>query len=258
MKILVGVKHVPHTETKIQVGGDGKSIDESGVKWVLSPYDEYAVEEALKIKEARGEGEVVLVHLGTDAAQSSIRQGLAMGADRAILIDASELAQADGTLRAKILAAVVRKEEAELFLCGKYGVGTDEGQTGPMTAEALGWGHVSTVTKLHLDGDAFRAEREIEGAVEIHEGKLPAVISCEKGLNDPRLASLRGIMQAKKKPVDKLTLAELGVAAEDPQKVVWEALELPPARKDGRLIEGSPEEAAQELARLLREEAKVI
>lgn len=258
MKILVAVKHVPDTETKIRPAADGVSIDESGVKWVPSPYDEFAIEEALKLKEAAGAGEVVLVHAGREAAQSSLRTGLAMGADRAILIVDEALDRSDGLTRARLLAAVARAEEAQLVLCGKYGVGTDEGQTGPMTAELLGWAHSGAVSKLELADGRYTAHREVEGAVEVQEGALPAVLTCEKGLNEPRYASLKGIMQAKKKPLDRKSPADYGVEIPAEPAVVVEALELPPARQAGRTIEGNPQEAAAELVRLLREEAKVI
>ena len=134
MKILVGIKHVPDTETKIRLAADGRSLDESGIKWVMSPYDEYALEQALLIREARGAGEVVLVCAGRESSQASLRQGLAMGADRAVLVQDLRLERCDGLLRAKLLAALAKHEQAELVLLGKYGVGTDEWQTGPMVA----------------------------------------------------------------------------------------------------------------------------
>jgi electron transfer flavoprotein beta subunit len=260
MKILVGVKHVPDTETKIKIGADGRSIDETGVKWVVSPFDEFALEEAFKIREARGGGEVVAVCAGRGAAQATLRQALAMGADRGLLLQDDRFDGADALARAEALASVVRSEVPQLVLLGKYGVGTDEWQTGPMLAELLDWPHVSAVGRLELDGDAFTAARAIEGAQEVHEGKLPAVLSCEKGLNEPRYPSLKGIMQAKKKPLETRTAADGGFEAPslDGPKLVWEALELPPERAGAKLIDGGADEAARELARLLREEAKVL
>jgi electron transfer flavoprotein beta subunit len=261
MKILVCIKHVPDTESKIKVAADGRSIDESVVsKWVMSPYDEYALEQALLFREAGG-GEVVLVAAGREAAQASVRHGLAMGADRAVLVKDDALDRTDGLTRARALAAVVRAESAELVLLGKYGVGTDEAQTGPMLAELLGWPHAGAVSKLELGEGDFTAEREIEGAREVQQGGLPAVITCEKGLNEPRYPSLKGIMQAKKKPFETKTPAELGLDPApqgDDQRLVWESIELPPARAAGRLIDGAAEEAARELARILHEEQKVI
>jgi len=261
MKILVGIKHVPDTETKIKLAADGKSIDAGAVtKWIISPYDEYAIEEALRIRDARQQGEVLVVAAGTAAAQASLRQALAMGADRGALIEDERLERAGPLARAAAIAAVVREEQPRLVLMGKYGVGTDEGQTGAMLAELLGWPHTFAASKIELHENDFVAEHGIEGAIEVVQGSLPAVITCDKGLNDPRYPSLKGIMQAKKKPVALLTVEQLGVSeeiGEDPP-LVWEALELPPPREGGRRIDGTAEEAARELVRLLREEAKVL
>lgn len=261
MKILVGIKHVPDTETKIRVSPDGKALDETGVKWIISPYDEYALEEALRIREADAEGgEVVVVCCGREAAKASMQKGLAMGADRGILVADERYERSDALARAKALAAVVRAESAELVLVGKYGVGSDEAQTGPMLAELLGWPHVASLSKLELSGAAFTAFREIEGGTEVQQGSLPAVLGCDKGLNEPRFASLKGIMQAKKKPIELRKPAELGLdeAELDAPMLVWESLELPESRGAVRLIDGSPAEAAARLAQLLREEAKVL
>jgi electron transfer flavoprotein beta subunit len=262
MKILVGIKHVPDTETKIKIGADGVAIDQAAVsKWVISPFDEYALEQALLFREAAGEGEVVLVCAGRQVAQQTLRQGLAMGADRAVLIQDERFDLADGLTRAKAVAAVAREEEPELALFGKYGVGTDEVQTGPMVAELLDWPHVSSVSKLELAGGRFTAEHGIEGAVEVLEGSLPAVITCEKGLNEPRYPSLKGIMQAKKKPITTKQPSDVGIEDAElgtEKMLVWESLELPTERGGGKLIDGDPEEAARELVRLLHEEAKVI
>jgi electron transfer flavoprotein beta subunit len=259
MKILVGIKHVPDTETQIKIAADGRTIDESGVKWVISPFDEYALEAALQLRESGG-GEVVVVGAGREASKSTLRQALAVGADRAILIADGRYERCDALARAEALAAVVRSEEPEVVLLGKYGVGSDECQTGPMLAELLGWPHASAITKLELTDGSFAIQREIEGAVEVVEGRLPAVLSCEKGLNEPRYASLKGIMQAKKKPIDQKTPADLGLdtAFLDEPRLVWEGLELPAPRTGARLIDGGPQEAAEQLVRLLREDAKVI
>jgi len=259
MNILVGIKHVPDTESKIKVAADGQSLDEAGVKWVVSPFDEYALEAALKIREA-GEGEVIVACAGRQASQASLRQGLAMGADRAILVEDQRFERCDALTRAAALAALARSESAGLVLLGKYGVGTDEWQTGPMLAELLEWPHVSAVSKLEVTADGFTASREVEGAVEICEGSLPAVITCEKGLNEPRYASLKGIMQAKKKPIDVKSPADLGIeeGALAGPRLTWEGMEMPPARSGAQLIDGTPEEAAGRLAQLLRDEAKVI
>lgn len=260
MKILVGIKHVPDTETKIQLTADARSIDDTGVKWIVSPYDEYALEEALRIRESGTATEVIAVSVGRAAAQASLRQALAIGADRAILVQDDRFDHADGLVRATALAALATTEQVGLVLLGKYGVGTDEGQTGPMLAELLDWPHVAAVHRLQLADGHFSAEREIEGGRERQEGTLPAVLTCEKGLNEPRYASLKGIMQAKKKPLEVRTPADLALdeAALARPRFVWESLALPPARQTGRRITGGAQEAAAELARLLREEAKVI
>jgi len=261
MKILVCIKHVPDTETKVAVHADGKRLDPQAVgKWGASPFDEYALEQALLFRDAAGEGEVVVVCAGPASCQTTLRTALATGADRAILIADERLASAESLTRAKALAAVVAAQQPEVVLLGKYGVGTDEGSTGPMLAELLDWPHVAAVSSLTLDGQAFSAARGVEGAVEIHEGTLPALFTCEKGLNEPRLPSLRGIMQSKKKPIETVSPADLGLDESGlaDSKLRWEAFTLPPARQAGRLIEGDAETAANELVRLLHEEAKVL
>lgn len=257
MKILVLIKHVPDTESKIKVAADGKSLDEAGLKMVISPFDEYALEEALLLKDASG-AEVVLVCAGRDAAQTSLRQGLAMGADRAILIHHDGYDRADALTRAEALAAVAKAESADLIFCGKVGVGGDEGLTGPMVAELLGWGHAGNVSRLSVSGDVVTAYRGIEGAVEIVEGPLPILVTWDKGLHDPRYASLKGIMAAKKKLLDVKTPADVGVKPPDTSRSRLESMELPPPRASGRVLQGEAGDSARELVRLLREEAKVI
>jgi electron transfer flavoprotein beta subunit len=257
MKILVCTKHVPDTEAKIKIAADGKNPDPAGVKMAISPFDEYALEEALRIKEAGGASEVIVLGAGDDAVQSSLRQALAIGADRAIHVQDPGLTGADALTRARALAAAIRTEEADLVFTGKTGVGDDEGQVGPMLGELLDRPHAGAVFKLAVTGGTFTAHRGIEGAVEIVEGSLPAVIAWDKGEHEPRYASLKGIMAAKKKPLDVKTAASLGAAA-GASLVVRETLELPPPRPAARLLQGDAGEAARELARLLREEAKVI
>jgi electron transfer flavoprotein beta subunit len=257
MKIIVCIKHVPDTEARIKIGPDGKSPDLSGVKMIVSPYDEYALEEALLLKEGGAANEVVVLGAGDDASQASLRQTLAMGADRAIHVGDPALATADALTRARVLAAAVRAEAPELVFTGKTGVGDDEGQVGPMLGELLDRPHVGAVFHLEVHGPRFTAHRDVEGAVEIVEGELPAVVAWDKGEHLPRYPSLKGIMAAKKKPMLTTTGSELGVTI-GPPLVVREGLELPPARPTGRLLTGDPAEVAATLARLLREEAKVI
>jgi electron transfer flavoprotein beta subunit len=257
MKILVCIKHVPDTEAKIKVGGDGKNPDLAGVKMIVSPFDEYALEEALLIKESGGATEVVVLCAGDESAQASLRQALAMGADRAVHANDASFSGADALTRARVLAAAIREEAPELVFTGKTGVGDDEAQVGPMLGELLDRPHAGAVFELSLAGGRFTAHRGIEGAVEIVEGDLPAVITWDKGEHAPRYPSLRGIMAAKKKPFAVKTAAELNVSPSS-ALVVRESLELPPARPSGRVLTGDAGEAANTLARLLREEAKVI
>jgi electron transfer flavoprotein beta subunit len=257
MKILVCIKHVPDTEAKLKIAPDGKSPDLSGVKMIISPFDEYALEEALLIREAGGAAEVVVLGMGDESSQGSLRQALAMGADRAVHVLDPACALADPLSRARLLAAAIRDEAPELTFTGKIGVGDDEGQVGPMLGELLDQPHAGGVTELAAASGRFTAHRDIEGAIEIVEGELPAVIAWDKGEHPPRYPSLKGIMAAKKKPFTVRTAAELGVAL-GPPLIVREELSLPPARAAGRILTGDPAESAQELARLLRDEAKVI
>lgn len=249
MKIAVCLKRVPDTTSKIVVGADGKSIDENGVKFVPNPYDEYAIEEALKLKEAAGAGEVVVLSLGTDAAQETLRTALAMGADRAVLLQAA--APADGLEAARALAAELKSGGYDLILFGKLAVDDYNHQVDPMVGELLELPTITSAAHLAIAGGTATAEREIEGGVETVTATLPAVITCDKGLNTPRLPSLKGIMAAKKKPLEvkPVSIAAGGVT------VLGYAL--PPERKPGQIV-GEGADAVPALVRLLREEAKVI
>jgi electron transfer flavoprotein beta subunit len=249
LKIAVCLKRVPDTVAKIIPGPDRKSIDESGIKFVLNPYDEFAVEEALALKEKAGAGETVAYSLGGDVTQETIRTALAMGIDRAVLLQAS--GSPDGLVVAKALAAELKDGGYDLILFGKLAVDDYNHQVGPMTAELLGLPCITSVAKLTIANGAIEAEREIEGGVEVVTCKLPAVLTCEKGLNNPRLPSLKGIMAAKKKPLESKPV-QLGAASIDVL-----SLELPPERKAGRIVGEGPD-AVPELIRLLRSEAKVL
>jgi len=250
VKIAVCIKRVPDTETRIRIGGDGASIDESGVKFVVNPYDEYAVEEALQRKEKAGGGEVVAIALGPDAAQETIRGALAMGADRGVLLKADRV-PADALAVARALAAELKDGGYDLVLFGKVAVDDYNHGVGPMTAELLGLPCVTAVVRLELEGGRGVAEREVEGGVEVVEFALPAVLTADKGLNTPRYPALKGIMAAKKKPV------EVKPAALGETRVAVTALALPPDRKAGRIVGEGPD-AVGELVRLLRTEAKVL
>jgi len=258
---LVAIAYVPDTETRIQIAPDGKSIDEADVKWIVSPYDEFALEEALKTKEAKGAGTVTVVSVGPERVKTGLRECLARGADEAVWVDSGAVQNLDALGVSKALAAVAKGAAFDFFWFGQKGVGPDESLVGPMTAELLGLPHVANVVHLEIGEGKVTASREIEGAHEVVESSLPVVLTAQKGLNEPRYASLKGIMGAKKKPIAEKKLADLGVPEADPAaaKVRWRKLELPPPRQAVKLIPADdPAAAAKELVRLLREEAKVL
>jgi electron transfer flavoprotein beta subunit len=257
MKIVVCVKQVPDTETRVQIAPEGGTIVESDINWIVSPYDEFAIEEALKIKEAKG-GEVIAVTVGPDRAQSALRTALAMGADSAIHVKDAALDGADTLVTARALAGAIKGlDGVDLILCGQQGVGGDNSQVPGLLAEMLDLPQVTVAVKIDVGDGKATVQREIEGARETWETSLPAVISAQKGLNEPRYASLKGIMAAKKKPLEVKDAAAVGVDSPSP-KVKIVAMELPPPRPEVRMIEGEPGEQAKELIRLLHEEAKVI
>ena len=261
MNSLVCIACVPDTETRIKIAADGKSIDESDVKWIVSPYDEYALEEAIRIKEKKGAGAVTVVGIGPERVKTSLRECLARGADEAVWVDSGDSRYLDALATAKALAAVAKGGSYDFVWFGQKGVGYDEALVGPMTAELLDLPHVANVVKLEVGDGTVTADREIEGAHEVVACTLPAALTAQKGLNEPRYASLKGIMAAKKKTIAEKKLAELGVPEADPAnaKVRWRKLELPPPRKDVKLVPpDDPAAAGKELVRLLREEAKVI
>jgi electron transfer flavoprotein beta subunit len=249
VRIAVCLKRVPDTTTSIVIAADGKSISEAGVKFVANPYDEYAVEEALKLKEAAGAGEVVVISLGVDQAQETIRTALAVGADRGVLLQATGVG--DALEAARALAGELKDGGFDLILCGKLAVDDYHHQVGPMLAELLGLPCITSAVALRIDGRTAVAEREIEGGVEVSTCQLPAVITCDKGLNTPRLPALKGIMAAKKKPLE---LKPVTLAAGTTTVL---GLTPPPDRKAGRIVGEGPE-AVAELVKLLRFEAKVI
>ncbi|MEW6194665.1 MAG: electron transfer flavoprotein subunit beta/FixA family protein [Bacteroidota bacterium] len=248
MKIAVCISHVPDTAAKINIGSDGKSIDPSGVSFVVNPYDEFAIEEALKTKEKLG-GETVAISLGSEASKETLRKALAMGIDNAVLL--KDDSYRDSLSVAKALAEEIKNQNAELVFFGKQSVDYDNSITGQLTAELLGYHCISVVVSFTLDGNKIVAEREIEGGKEVVETVLPAVITAQKGLNDPRYASLKGIMAAKKKVIEEKTIA----AAVNHTELL--GMKKPPLKQAGKII-GNDASAVPELVRLLREEAKVI
>ncbi len=261
MNSFVAIAYVPDTETRIKIAPDGKSIDEADVKWIVSPYDEYALEEALRIKEAKGAGTVRVAAVGPQRAKTGLRECLARGADDPGWIDTGGARYIDAFATARARAAVAKEGTNDFFWFGQKGVGYDESLVGPMVAELLDLPHVGNVVKLEVGEGKITAHREIEGAHEIVESSLPVVLTAQKGLNEPRYASLKGIMGAKKKPIAEKKLSDLGVPEAEPAnaKVRWRKLELPPPRQACKIIPADdPAAAARELVRLLREEAKVI
>ncbi len=246
---VVCIKQVPDTETRVKVGADGKSLDPTSVTMVLNVYDEFAVEQALRVKEAAGAGEVVVISLGGPAVQTTLRNALAMGADRAIHLKAD--AVPDALACAKALADAIAPLNADIVWLGKQAVDDDGAQVGPMLATLLGRPCVSVIAKFELNGSTAKVEREIEGGRELLDVPLPAVFTTDKGLNEPRYASLKGIMAAKKKPLEEKAV-DLG--APHLERLTFE---LPPARKAGRIV-GEGVAAVPELIKALREEAKVL
>jgi electron transfer flavoprotein beta subunit len=256
VNIIACVKQVPDTETQIRVKPDGSGIDETGVKWVMNPYDEFGVEEALRLKEKIG-GEVTVVSLGPARALESIRTALAMGADKGIHINDPALEGADAYNTAMAMAAAIKSISYDMIFCGQRAIDDDSGQVGAILAELLDIPQVTVVTKVDVEGNAVKVIRPIEGAQLLIESPLPCLITAQKGLNEPRYASLPGIMKAKKKQVDVFDAASLGITVDIKARVAKTMP--PPARTPGKIICGEdPAEKARDLAKLLREEAKVI
>jgi len=254
-------KRVPDTETKIQVK-DGKVVTD-GISWIISPYDEYGIEEALRMIEKYG-GKVTLLCLGPAESKETIRKGLALGADAAVHLNDPAFAGGDASTTAKVLAAALKKMEFDLVLAGKQAVDEDNTQVAVRVAELLDLPHVNSVIKIELSEDkkSARCVREVDGDRDIAETALPAIITTQQGLNEPRYPSLKGIMGAKKKPITDWKAADLGLdpATIGAQGTKLEVLRLdpPPARPPGKIVPGEPAVAAKELVRLLHEEAKVV
>jgi len=250
MKIAVCVSHVPDTATKVKIGQDGKSIDQNGVTYIINPYDEFAVEEALKTKEKiGGDTEVIVLSVGSEKSKETIRKALAMGADKGILLKNENEFESFGV--AKALSTEIKNLGCDLVFCGKQSVDYDNTITGQLIAEMLGYSCITVVVKLDIDGNKIKAETEIEGGREVVESELPAVITTQKGLNEPRYASLKGIMAAKKKVIE-----EKPVKSSEKMIEVLK-MNLPAPKQAGRIV-GTDSSAVPELVKLLHEEAKVI
>ena len=250
MKIVVCMKRVPDTAAKIRIASSGKSIDPAGIDYVINPYDEYGIEEALRIKEKQGQGEVIILTLGSEKAAPVIRNALAMGADKAILLkDESE--NHDSFSTAYALSKVLKEINPDIIFFGKQAVDDDNCQVGSMVAQILNLPCVAVINKLEISDRKAVAHRPIEGGVEVVETNLPAIFTAQKGLNEPRYASLKGIMAAKKK-----SLEEKAPEKTEPRIEILK-MELPPMRKCGKIV-GEGVEAVPELVKLLQFEAKVL
>ncbi|HEX4474713.1 MAG TPA: electron transfer flavoprotein subunit beta/FixA family protein [Polyangiaceae bacterium] len=250
MKILCTAKRVPDPEIKLRVAGDGSGYVKDGVKWVVNPFDEIAVEEGLRLKEKHG-GEVVVVSIGPADAAQQVRQTLAMGADRGVLVKHD--GDVDSSAAAQAIAKIIADEKPDLVIMGKQAVDYDSGQAGSIVAELLGWGQASYASKVAVseDGKTVRVTREVDGGLETIDVALPGIITADLRLNEPRYASLPSIMKAKKKPLKETSFAELGIDATP--KVRSLKVAEPPARKAGQLVPDVPT-----LVKKLHDEAKVI
>ena len=260
MDIIVLLKQVPATESLVAIADDGLSIKTEDLNWVINPYEEFAVEEALRIREARG-GTVTIVTLGPDKAIEAIRTALAMGADKGVLINDPVALAADGLGTARILAAAVGQRHFDLIIAGQRAVDDENFQVGPAVAEFLDIPSITLVIKEEISDGTICCHRTVEGGTVVLEAPLPMLFTTQRGLNEPRYASLPGVMKAKKKPLETKTLADLGLDADQFSQplVSIKAMHLPAERSGGRIIEGDDAAAkAAELVRLLHEEAKVI
>lgn len=256
MNIYVILKRTFDTEEKIAI--ENGKISEDGVEFIINPYDEYAVEEAIKLRDEHG-GEVTVVTVGEEESDKQLRTALAMGADKAVLIDDEDVEYGDQYSTAKILAAYFEGKEVDIILGGNVAIDGASGQVGPRLAELLDMPHVTTITKLEIDGTTAKIERDVEGDLEVIETSLPVLVTAQQGLNEPRYPSLPGIMKAKKKPLEELELDDLDLDEDDVEgKTRTLEVFLPPEKQAGKVLEGEVDDQVKELVSLLRSEAKVI
>lgn len=258
MKIAVLMKRVPDTASVFKIADNGRSVDLTNLKFVMSPYDEHAVEAAIQIKEKAG-AEVVLVCLGPADAKETLRSGLAMGADTGLLVTGPGIEGLTPRGTAHALAAAVKSVNADLILAGKQAVDDDASQVPERVAELLGLPHVSVITRLELTGAAAVVDREVEGGHYTYEVPLPALFTAQKGLNTPRYPTLPNIMKAKKKEIREVTLTDLGVtAAALPPGITVEAASLPRQQRLGKILEGEKPQQVAALVQALRDHEKVL
>ncbi|WP_257346472.1 electron transfer flavoprotein subunit beta/FixA family protein [Pseudalkalibacillus decolorationis] len=256
MNIYVILKRTFDTEEKIAI--ENGKISEDGVEFIINPYDEYAVEEAIKLRDDHG-GEVTVVTVGEEESDKQLRTALAMGADKAVLIDDEDVEDGDQYSTAKILAAYFEDKEVDIILGGNVAIDGASGQVGPRLAELLDMPHVTTITKLEISDRTATIERDVEGDLEVIETTLPVLVTAQQGLNDPRYPSLPGIMKAKKKPLEELELDDLNLDEDDVEgKTRTLEIFLPPEKQAGKVLEGELDDQVKELVSLLRTEAKVI
>ncbi|WP_027409532.1 electron transfer flavoprotein subunit beta/FixA family protein [Anoxybacteroides tepidamans] len=257
MNIFVLMKRTFDTEEKIVIQ-NGK-VNEEGAEFIINPYDEYAIEEAIQVRDKLG-GEITVVTVGNEDAEKELRTALAMGCDKAVLINIEDdVEESDQYTTAKIIAEYLKDKNADLILAGNVAIDGGSGQVGPRVAEMLGISYVTTITKLDIDGGKATIVRDVEGDEEVIEVSLPLLVTAQQGLNEPRYPSLPGIMKAKKKPLDELELDDLDLEEEDvAAKTKTVEIFLPPKKEAGKILQGDIADQVKELVTLLRTEAKVI
>ncbi|WML59529.1 electron transfer flavoprotein subunit beta/FixA family protein [Neobacillus sp. PS2-9] len=257
MNIYVLMKRTFDTEEKITISG-GK-INEDGAEFIINPYDEYAIEEAIQVRDAKG-GEVNVISVGNEETEKQLRTALAMGADKAVLINTEDdVENGDQFTTAKILAEYLKDKEVDLIIGGNVAIDGGTGQVGPRVAELLNIPYVTTITKLEIDGTNVTVTRDVEGDSEVIETSLPLLVTAQQGLNEPRYPSLPGIMKAKKKPLEELELDDLDLEEEDVEaKTKTIEIYLPPKKEAGKVLAGDLNDQVKELVQLLHTEAKVI
>ncbi|PKR79229.1 electron transfer flavoprotein subunit beta [Halalkalibacillus sediminis] len=257
MNIFVLMKKTFDTEEKIQING-GK-IDEEGAEFIINPYDEYAIEEAINLRDEHG-GEVTVVTVGDEESEKQLRTALAMGADQAVLINTEDdLEEGDQFTTVKILEAFFKDKDVDIILAGNVAIDEASGQVGPRLAEKLDIPFVTTITAISVDGETVKIDRDVEGDVEKVETSLPLLVTCQQGLNEPRYPSLPGIMKAKKKPLEELEIDDLDLDEDDVEaKTATVEIYLPPEKEAGKVLEGEIDDQVKELVSLLRSDAKVL
>ncbi|KGP73844.1 electron transfer flavoprotein subunit beta/FixA family protein [Pontibacillus yanchengensis] len=257
MNIYVLMKRTFDTEEKIVI--EDSRIEEEGAEFIINPYDEYAIEEAIQLRDEHG-GEVTVVTIGGEDAEKQLRTALAMGADKSVLINTEDdVEEGDQYTTVKILEAFFADKDADLILAGNVAIDEASGQVGPRLAERMDIPYVTTITNIEIDGETVHIERDVEGDVEKIDSSLPLLVTCQQGLNEPRYPSLPGIMKAKKKPLEELELDDLDLEEDDVEmKTKTIEIYLPPEKEAGRVLEGEVEDQVKELVTLLRDEAKVL